>query len=94
MERIGELLPKLGQIIAEDFSNPRIEWVDLFVCYVFLFNAISNVLSLPHEAQDKVAEAVEEFIKKRQRGEWESPTGVGFRIMEIANKYAKPKGAR
>jgi len=41
-----------------------------------------------------VAEAVEEFIKKRQKGEWESPTGVGFRIMEIANKYAKPKGAR
>jgi hypothetical protein len=89
MKYISELLPELGEIIVEDFRNPRIEWVDVFVSYAFLFDAIYEVLSLPDEAQYRAAEAIEEFIVLRQKGEWDTPDGVAFKIRDIVHRYKK-----
>jgi len=89
MRYFDELLPELGQIIAEDFRDPKIDWLTIFTGYSQLFDAIYDVLSLPNEAQDKASEILEEFIKLRQKGEWVIPNEVALRIMDIVRGYER-----
>jgi len=89
MRCFDELLPELGQIIAEDFRDTKIDWLTIFTGYSQLFDAIYDALSLPNEAQDKASEALEEFIKLRQKGEWVIPNEVASRIMDIVRGYER-----
>jgi len=86
---IDELLPELGQIITEDFRDPKIDWLTIFTGYSQLFDAIYEVLSLPNEAQDRASEILEEFIELRQKGEWVIPNEVAPRIMDIVRGYER-----
>jgi len=86
MNYIEDLLPKLGQIIAEDFRVPQTELSEVFEDYVFLFDAIYRALSLPDEGQKEVEEAIEEFIQLRQDGEWDTPKGLVYRIRDIVQR--------
>jgi hypothetical protein len=89
MEKFEDLLPKLGQIIAEDFRDPQTELSEVFEDYVFLFDVIYKALSLPDEGQREVAGAVEEFIQLRQDGEWNTPKGLVYRIRDIVQRYER-----
>jgi hypothetical protein len=89
MNYIEDLLPKLGQIIAEDFRVPQTELSEVFEDYVFLFDAIYRALSLPDEGQKEVEEAIEEFIQLRQDGEWDTPKGLVYRIRDIVQRYER-----
>jgi hypothetical protein len=89
MRYFDELLPELGEIIAEDFRDTKIDWLTIFTGYSQLFDAIYNALSLPNEAQDKASEVLEEFIKLRQKGEWVIPNEVAPRIMDIVRGYER-----
>jgi len=91
MRYIEDLLPELGRILAEDFRFPQTDLSEVFEDYVFLFDAIHNALSLPDEGQEKVAEAIEEFIELRQEGEWDTPKGLVYRIRDIVQRYEKLK---
>jgi len=89
MRYFDELLPELGQIIAEDFRNHKMDWLTIFTGYSQLFDAIYDAISLPNEAQDKASEVLEEFIKLRQKGEWVWPNEVALRIMDIVRGYER-----
>ncbi len=89
MRYIEDLLPELGQILAEDFRDPQIELSEVFEGYVLLFDAIYKALLLPDKGLKEVAEAIEEFIEVRQTGEWVSPNGLVYRIRDIVQRYEK-----
>jgi transcriptional regulator with PAS, ATPase and Fis domain len=93
MKYVGDVLKELGQIIAQDFNEdlrpPKVGWDIILGGYASLLNAIYNAFSLPYEGQEKVAEAIEEFVKLRQSGEWDDPYGLDFRISRILQSYEK-----
>jgi hypothetical protein len=93
MKYIGDVLKELGQIIAKDFNEdirpPKVGWDIILGEYVSLFNAIYNVFSLPDEGCEKAVEAIEEFIKLRQSGEWDFPGSLAYRISNIVQSYEK-----
>ncbi len=93
MKHIGDALAKLGQIIAQDFNEdlrpPKVGWDIIVGGYASLLDVIYKAFSLPYEEQGKVAEAIEEFVKLRQSGEWDDPYSLKFRVSDIVQGYEK-----
>jgi len=68
-KRLRDVLPKLAQMMAKDFSDFSDEWEQVLRAYAEVFERLNEVLSWKAEDIEKAAvEIIEKYIEERERG--------------------------
>ncbi len=93
MEKLDELLPELGKVLAHDLERFEITRIDILVGYAKVFDKLLDVLASPYPAEEEAAKVIEEFIVSRQKpyGEWKSPDWLAYSLKQIVEESKKPK---
>jgi hypothetical protein len=85
-QKLRDVLPEFGQMIAKDFNHFRDDWLETFNAYVDIFERLRKILSWNVDDVEKSAvEVIEEFIKNRSRPteEWVSPDWLAYELGRI-----------
>jgi hypothetical protein len=68
-KKLQDVLPKLGKIMAKDFSDFSNEWEDVLRTYGEVFKWLNEVLRWKDESIEKAAvQIIENYIKARKKG--------------------------
>jgi hypothetical protein len=68
-KRLKDVLPKLAQIMAKDFSDFSDEWEEVLKTYAEVFRWLNEFLWWKDESVEKAAvEIIENYIRARRRG--------------------------
>jgi hypothetical protein len=68
-KKLQDVLPKLGQIMAKDFSDFRDDWRDVLKVYTEVFKWLNEVLRWKAEDIEEAAvEIIERYIEERESG--------------------------
>jgi hypothetical protein len=68
-KKLQDVLPKLCQIMAKDFTDFRDNWEDVVMAYAEVFQRLNEVLQWKAEDIEKAAvEIIERYIEERGKG--------------------------
>jgi hypothetical protein len=90
-EELKDVMPKLGQIIANDFNRFENTWLDILVGYAKVFNSLLDIFMLPSETQEEAVKVIEDYIASRQKpyGQWKSPDWLAYELSQIVERAKK-----